>query len=194
MPEESTHHITQLLVAAGDGDDAAQKKLWSVIYTELHRLAQGQMANEAPNRTLQTTSLVHEAYLRLFGNQNIKWENRRHFFGSAARAMRQILIEDARRRATQKRGGARKRSPLDEADALFNEDPSRLLGIDEALNKLEHEDPRKAEVVMLRFFAGLNVEETAAALDVSPRTIESDWRFTRAWLRRELSETDAQSE
>lgn len=190
MPSDSTQQITQLLAAACEGESDAQKKLWSVIYDELHRLAQIQMAKEGPNRTLQTTSLVHETYLRLFADQDLKWENRRHFFGSAARAMRRILVEHARRRGTQKRGGERKRAPLTDADAIFDEDPVHVLAVDEALGKLEQEDPRKAEIVMLRFLAGLTVEETAAALGVSTRLIESESRFALAWLRRELADAE----
>ncbi len=200
--------VTQLLGAAGRGDAGALERLWSLVYDELHRVAKHQMAGERPGRTLQTTVLVNEAYLRLVGNQNVQWNNRRHFFGAAAKAMRQIRVDDARRRNRIKRGGggvgteARRHGgtedgarpggpkaaalPVEDV-AVFDQDPVEVLAVDEALRKLEQTDPRKAEVVMLRYFAGLNREEIAQALEVSASAVDKDWRFARTWLYRELS-------
>ena len=186
-PAES---VTQLLQALSQGHTSAQKELWSLIYEELHGLARGQMAKEPAGLTLQSTALVHEAYLRLIGDENVQWANRRHFFGAAANAMRRIRIDDARRRGRQKRGGGQQRVPIDEANAVLDQDPAQVLAIDEALTKLEQADPRKAEVVMLRYFAGLSVDETAEALGVAPRTVDSEWRFAKAWLHRELKRGD----
>lgn len=182
--------ITQLLAAANQGDSSAHKKLWSLIYDELHRLAQCQMANEAPGRTLQPTALVHEAYLRLAGGENVQWANRRHFFAAAAKAMHRIRIDDARKRNRLKRGGSENPASLERAPAVFDQDPAEVLAIDEALAKLEQRDPRKAEIVMFRYFGGLTVEECAEALGLSPRTIKAEWQFARTWLYQELSKGD----
>ncbi len=181
--------VTELLDAVGHGDDGALERLWSLVYDELHRVAKHQMAGERPGRTLQTTGLVNEAYLRLVGNDNVRWNNRRHFFAAAAKAMRQIRIDDARRRNRLKRGGATKRRSdvAMEGLATFDQDSVEVLAVDEALRKFEQTDPRKAEVVMLRYFAGLNREEIAQALDVSASAVDKDWRFARTWLYRELS-------
>ncbi len=167
------------------------------------------MAGERPGRTLQTTGLVNEAYLRLVGNNNVRWNNRRHFFAAAAKAMRHIRIDDARKRNRLKRGGAgvgteaRRHGGTEEGTrpgglkpaalpvedvAAFDQDPVEVLAVDEALRKLEQTDPRKAEVVMLRYFAGLNREEIAQALEVSVSAVDKDWRFARTWLWRELRE------
>ena len=192
--------ITQLLASAGRGDESAQEKLWLLIYEELRGMARRELGNEAPGRTLQPTALVHEAYFRLVANNEIQWTDRRHFFGAAARAMRQILVDDARKRKSLKRGGERSdppsafgasSSPLARSPAVFESDPTEVLAIHEALDRLEQHDPRKTEVVMLRYFAGLTVDETAEALGVSPRTVDSDWSFARAWLYRELGSGDA---
>ncbi|MGB2986602.1 MAG: ECF-type sigma factor [Phycisphaerae bacterium] len=182
--------LTQLLAAVGQGDEAAQSKLWSLVYNELHSLAQGQLAAEVGGGVRQPTSLVHEAYLRLTADENFHWANRRHFFAAAAKAMRRIRIDDARRRDSLKRGGGQQPGPMQEAPAVFDQDPAEVLAIDEALNKLEQIDPRKAEVVMLRYFAGFTVDQCAHALEVSPRTVDNEWRFARAWLRRELTKGD----
>jgi len=181
--------ITQLLAAAGRGDTGAPEKLWAAIYEELRRIAGGQMRAEAPGRTLQPTALVHEAYLRLTGDPQFNWANRRHFFAAAAQAMRRIRIDDARSRNRLKRGGdqpAGERQPVDSVAAVFDQDPAEVLAIDEALAKLAEADPRKAEVVNLRYFTGLTVDETAEALGVSPRTVDNEWKLARAWLYREL--------
>lgn len=186
----TTNPITQLLAAAGEGDEAAQRQLWSAIYDELRRLAQSQMAAEAAGHTLQPTALVHEAFFRLFGDENAEWSSRRHFFGAAARAMRQIRIDDARRRNRLKRGGGEYLRALADEPPVFDQDPTEVLAVHDVLDQLEQEDSRKAEVVMLRYFAALTEEETASALGVSRRTVQIEWRLARAWLHRELSKGD----
>jgi RNA polymerase sigma factor (sigma-70 family) len=207
--------VTQLLDAAACGDKSAHEQLWSLVYDELHRAARQQLAGEQRGVNLQTTVLVHEAYLRLVGNGQVHWANRRHFFAAAAKAMRRICVDDARKRERLKRGGpglgrknAARAAAKGGADgqgacawhgpngplgnevsraAVFDRDPGELLALDEALAKLEKEDPAKAEIVMLRYFAGLTIEETAVALGLAPRTVAKLWRFARAWLHRELS-------
>jgi RNA polymerase sigma factor (TIGR02999 family) len=168
----------------------------------LHGLARAQLAQEGPGCSLQNTSLVNEAYLRLIGDGHVEWANRRHFFAAAAKAMRRICVDDARRRERLKRGGgqAQPAGPADASDRSARapgtllgdppapeQDPAEVLAIDEALQKLEQDDPRRAELVMLRYFAGLSIDETAAALGVSARTVDTEWRFAKAWLHRELS-------
>jgi RNA polymerase sigma factor (TIGR02999 family) len=185
------HQVTQLLAAAGGGDAKASAELLPLVYDELRRLARAHMKRESPGQTLQPTALVHEAYMRLVGDADLKWDNRGHFFGAAARAMRHILVERARRRGRVKRGGGRGRVELDER-ALAVEPPSTdLLALDEALNALEAYDRRKCEVVMLRYFAGLTIEETAAAMALSIATVKNEWAFARAWLHRELNKDEA---
>ncbi len=182
--------LTELLAAVGDGDATAQGKLWSVIYGELRCVAQHQMADEVPGHTLQSTALVHEAYFRLFGDNKVQWANRRHFFAAAAEAMRRIRVDDARRRGRLKRGGGERPSPILDGSPVFDQNLTEMLVVDEALNGLEQTDGRKAQVVKLRYFAGLTVDECAAALEVSPRTVVKDWAFARACLHRELSKGD----
>ena len=184
------HRLTQLLSAAGDGDASAQEELWSVVYSELRGIARHQMVADANDRTLQPTALVHEAWFRLFGDGRGHFANRRHFFSVAAKAMRHIRIDDVRKRNRLKRGGALERGAPEDEPAIFDQDPAEVLAVHEALVRLEAEDPRKAEVVMLRYFAGLTEDESAAALGVSRRTIQNDWRLARAWLYAELSKGD----
>ena len=190
MSEPTSSQLTQLLVAAGDGDAEAQGELWSIIYDELRAMAQRQMAAEAAGHTLQPTALVHEAFFRLFGGDEPQWASRRHFFGAAAKAMRDIRVDDARRRNRLKRGGGERPGALVDEPAWFDGDPAEVLAVHEALDKLEQQDPRKAEVAMLRYFAGLTVAECAGALGVSARTVDNDWSFARVWLHRELSKGD----
>ena len=194
MADTDPGPVTQLLVAAGQGDAAAADRLWSTVYDELRRLARGQLAREHSGCSLDSTSLVHEAYLRLVGREPIEWANRRHFFAAAARAMRHIRVEDARRRGRFKRGGGRQASPLTDEPPIFDDDPVEVLAIDEALRNLEKVSPRQAEIVMLRYFAELSVDDTAEALGVSPRTVDYEWRFARAWLHRELSRDDTEND
>ncbi len=190
IEQPTSNPITQLLAAAGEGDEAAQRQLWAVIYDELRKLAQSQMAAEAAGHTLQPTALVHEAFFRLFGDAEAEWSSRKHFFGAAAKAMRQIRIDDARRRNRLKRGGGERPGVLADEPPVFDQDPTEVLAVHDALDRLEGEDSRKAEVVMLRYFAGLTEEEAASALGVSRRTVQIEWRLARAWLHRELSKGD----
>lgn len=185
----SPDQLTLLLAKASDGDASAAEALLPLVYDELRKLAAARMAKEpggGQSYTLEPTALVHEAYLRLVGGADVKWNSRGHFFGAAALAMRRILVERARQRMQVKRGGGMARVAL-EVESLAVEPPSEeLLSLDEALTRLEEVDRRKCEVVMLRYFAGLGIEETAAALNVSPATVKNDWTFARAWLRREV--------
>lgn len=165
----------------------------AIVYDELRALAYRQMADEAGPRTLQPTALVHEAYLRLLAGGDGTFENRRHFFFAAARIMRQIRVDDARKRKRLKRGGGDKAGGLKEDPAVFDDDPAEILAVDEALQRLEAIEPRKAEVVKLRYFAGLSIEECAETLGVSPRSVDNDWYYAKAWLHRELSKGDTKA-
>ncbi len=167
------------------GDPTAQDVM-ALVYVELRRLAEHQMAHVPAGDTLQPTALVHEAYLRLQKKGESPWESRAHFFNAAARAMRDILVEQARKHARIKRGGGRRRVVLDEAEISVEHRADDLIALDEALNGLEREDPQSAEVVMLRYFAGLTVPEAAEALSTSPSSVDRRWRFARAWLRRQI--------
>ncbi len=173
--------VTRLLRSVGD-DGAARDRLLPLVYDELHRIAQGRMAGERAGHTLQATALVNEAYVRLVGVEEIDWNDRSHFFGIAAEAMRRVLIDHARKRASQKRGGGRGRLDLTVADLAADTEPETMIAVDEALTKLEAEDPQAATVVKLRFFAGLTAGEAARAMDVSERTVMREWAFARARL------------
>jgi RNA polymerase sigma factor (TIGR02999 family) len=162
--------------------------LFSTVYDELRGMAHRLLQSSPPNRTLQATVLVHEAYLRLRQSYSEEPVNRRYFFGAAAKAMRRILIEDARRKLSQKRGGRWTRVPLQEVQVATDADPQLLLDIDEALNRLAQEHPLRAEVVWLMFFAGLTQAETGACLDISERTVKRHWAFARSWLYAELNQ------
>lgn len=179
--------VTMLLRAAADGDERAPERLLELVYGQLRAIAQQRMADERRGHTLQATALVHEAYVRLLGRDGVEWAGRGHFFRAAAEAMRKILIDHARARNADKRGGGRKAlSIVNVADLAEDEDPAGFLALDEAMVRLEGADEQAAEVVRLRFYAGLSVEETADALGVSPRTVRRDWAFARAWLRETL--------
>lgn len=183
--------VTRILLAARDGDSDAARALLPVVYEELRRMARAYMA-EKPGNTLQPTALVHEAFIRLVGDADPGWNGRRHFFGAAAMAMRQVLVDHARAKGSQKRGGGRRRVALEELSAPLLADPDALIALDEALQSLERSDPRKSKVVTLRFFAGMTAEQTAEILDLPLRTVERDWSYARAWLRVELmGETDS---
>jgi RNA polymerase sigma-70 factor, ECF subfamily len=181
--------VSRLLAECSDGNQAAFNKLLPLVYDELHRLAAAYMSRERGNHTLQTTALVNEAYLRLVDQKSAGWQDRAHFFAVAAKVMRQILIDHARGRARAKRGGGGQRVSLDEGAMLSEERAADLLALDEALRKLAGLDQRKSEVVELRFFGGLTVEETAEVLNVTPKTVTRDWTMARAWLYRELAST-----
>ena len=183
---DQQNRVTQLLNAAESGDGNAPEELLPLVYEELRRLAHAQMAREGPGQTLQPTALVHESYLRLVGNPELHWKNRRHFFLTAARAMRRILVDRARRVRSQKHGGAHRRVPLTGVDVAEETDPEVFLMVDEALDRLRSIDERKADVVQLRYFGGLTVDEVAATLDVSPTTVKDEWSFARAWLLKEV--------
>jgi len=184
--------VTELLHAAKDGDSRASAELLPLVYDELRKLAAARLANEpggGAGYTLQATALVHEAYLKLVTDQEATWASRGHFFGAAALAMRRLLVDRARTKQAIKHGGGMDRVGLDEMMATGIEPaPERVIALDGALSKLEGLSKRGAEVVHLRVFAGLSVEETAMSLGVSERTVKEDWRFARAWLRRELGD------
>jgi RNA polymerase sigma factor (TIGR02999 family) len=178
--------VTRILSAIDHGEPQAAEQLLPLVYQELRRLAQQRLSREKPGQTLQATALVHEAYLRLVGTgDNLHWENRGHFFAAAAEAMRRILIETARRRKRQKRGGGA-RAELLEADLAVDDPPDEILAVDEALARLAAEDAQAAELVKLRYFAGLSVEEAAQALGMSRATAYRHWAYARAWVRCEV--------
>ena len=188
MPVHSKAEITQMLVAWSQGDNGALEKLVPLVSAELHRVAKRYMARERPGHTLQTTALIHEAYLRLIDGAQVDWQNRTHFFAVSAQMMRRILVDFARNYRTLRHGGGACRITLDEGVAGVWQGPdANLLAIDEALNALSALDPRQSQVVELRFFGGLSLEETAEALKTSVATVRRDWTLARAWLRRELS-------
>ena len=185
--------VTQVLAKSGAGSQAAYDELFPLVYAELRRIAAREMRHEKPGRTLQTTALVHEAYLRLLKDASLSFENRSHFLGIAARAMREILIERARARSARKRGGEAVRLTLDDALVLTPAPSIDVLALDEALQRLARLDERHARVVELRYFGGLSVEETAAALNLSPATVKRAWTLARAWLYRELTGSDSRT-
>jgi RNA polymerase sigma factor (TIGR02999 family) len=178
--------ITQILAAADAGDERAAGELLPLVYEELRRLATQRLADERPGHTLQPTALVHEAYLRLVGDDARRWADRTHFFRAAAESMRRILIDHARAKRGPKRGGSRNRVPLDLAELAAEADGDEILAVTEAISRLEAHNPEVAEIVRLRFYVGLSVQDTANALGVSERTVYRDWTFARAWLIREL--------
>lgn len=180
------NEVTQLLIDWGNGDQAALNQLIPLVHAELRRLARHYMGRENPGHTLQTSALINEAYLRLVDQQNIPWQNRAHFFAVSAQVMRHILIDHARRHAYAKRGGGARKVPFDEAVALNDRRADELVALDEALNILAAMDKRKSQVIELRFFGGLSIEETAEALKISPITVTREWRSAKAWLRREM--------
>jgi RNA polymerase sigma factor (TIGR02999 family) len=183
LPEE----VTGLLLAWSAGDQAALEKLMPLVYAELHRLAKRYMRREYAGHTLQTSALVNEAYLRLIDAHGVRWENRAHFFAVSAQIMRRILVDFARAKRNLKRGGGAQQVTLDEGLVLSPERGADLLALNEALEKLAVLNERQSRVVELRYFGGLNEDEVAEALKVSPRTVRSDWSLARAWLYRELS-------
>ena len=186
MPPEPVEHLTGLLRAAQAGDAGAADQLLVVVYEQLHDLARARMAHLPPGQTLQPTALVHEAYMRLADKSDVSWESRQHFFFAAARAMRDILVEQARRRTGPARGGGRHRQELDEACAVIEPPAENVLAIHEALEELEKQDPVKAQIVLLRYFSGLTTAETAEVLGLPERTLDRQWRYIRAWLLKRL--------
>jgi RNA polymerase sigma factor (TIGR02999 family) len=185
--EPQSEQITELLQSWSQGDEGAIEKLVPLVYGQLHRLAQRYMSDERPGHTLQTTALVNEAYLRLVDSAHANWESRTHFFGVCAQVMRRILVDWARSRQALKRGGDVSALDLDEALAAAKQPGTDLVAIDDALKSLSVVDPRKGQVVEMRFFGGLSVKEIAEVLKVSPETVLRDWKLAKSWLRRELS-------
>ncbi len=183
---QSRPEVTALLMAWAGGDQDALSRLTPLVHAELHRLATAYMRRERDGHTLQTTALVNEAYLKLVDSSRVNWQNRAHFFAVAAQLMRRILVDFARKRGYQKRGGAWRRITLVDGLAAARDADSGLIEIDEALQRLAQLDSRKAQVVELRFFGGLSLEETADALQVSTDTVGREWRAAKAWLKREL--------
>jgi RNA polymerase sigma factor (TIGR02999 family) len=182
----SPEQVTELLLQWGDGDSAALERLTTLVYAELHRLARIYMSRERPGHSLQATALVNEVYLKLVDTRRVHWQNRAHFFAMAARLMRQVLVDQARAHRNQKRGGDWQRVTLDESLEMGKDFDSDILALDEALASLARFDPRKSQVVEMRFFGGLSLGETAEALHISEDTVGRDWDAARAWLLREL--------
>jgi RNA polymerase sigma factor (TIGR02999 family) len=181
-------NVTQILARIEAGDPSSANQLLPLVYGELRKLAAAKLGHEKPGQTLQATALVHEAYLRLVNDEQAAgWNSRGHFFAAAAEAMRRILVENARRKGRVKHGGGRDRIALDDGAIADTMQSGDLVALDEALTRLAGEDPVKARLVELRFFAGMSVEEAAAALDIAPVTAKRYWRYARAWLHREIS-------
>jgi len=180
------NEVTRILNAIEQGDSKATEELLPLVYNELRKLAGQKMAAESPGHTLQATALVHEAWLRLASPQPQSWENRAHFFGAAAEAMRRILVEHARRKHSLKRGGGLERENLDESSLVLAAPADELLAVHEALEALGREDPVSAQLVKLRYFGGLTMEESASALGLAKRTAENLWTYARVWLHREI--------
>jgi RNA polymerase sigma factor (TIGR02999 family) len=187
MARSAASEITQLLLAWGSGDESTLARLMPLVYEELRRAARRYMAHQRPDHTLQTTALVNEVYLRLVNFREVNWQDRAHFFAVCAKLMRRILIDFARSRHYQKRGGGEHPVALNEALVVSRESPAGLLALDEALKALAAIDPRKNQVVELRYFGGLSVKETGEVLKVSEETVERDWRLAKLWLLQELT-------
>ena len=186
MTQTKTHEVTRLLQAWGRGEDAALEQFIPIVYRELKRIARRYMAGQPQDHTLQTTALINEAYLKLIDSRQVKWQDRAHFLAISAQLMRRILVDFARSRAYQKRGGGAREITLNEGFMGAQTRAQNLVALDDALKALSELDPRKCKVVELRFFGGLSVEETAQALKVCPDTVERDWRMAKAWLASEL--------
>jgi RNA polymerase sigma factor (TIGR02999 family) len=183
-------NVTRILNAIEQGDATAADELLPLVYEELRHLAAYKMSKESPGHTLQATALVHEAYIRLVGSENQNWSSRTHFFSAAAEAMRRILIDNARRKQRLKRGGGQQKVNIDNALLPFEEPSTNLLALDEALAKLAKDDPIKAKLVELRFFAGLTMEQAASVLGIAHSTADEHWAYARAWLRLEITKGD----
>ena len=187
MTPPSPDEVTRLLVAWGNGNQAALEQLMPLVYEELHRLAHHYMRQEHPGHTLQTTALVNEVYFRLVDQKHVHWQNRAHFIAISAQLMRRILVDHARSHQYAKRGGDAHKVSLDEGAVVAQEQAADLIALDDALSSLAAIDERKMRIVELRFFGGLNVEETAEALKLSPRTVMREWSMAKAWLYRTIS-------
>lgn len=185
LPDE----VTQLLINWSQGDKAALEKLVPLVNSELRRLARNYLARERSGHTLQTSALINEAYIRLIDQQSVQWQNRAHFLAVAAQVMRHILVDHARAHLYAKRGGGAQKVPLDEVDVTTGQRAAELVALDDALNTLATLDSRKSHIIELRFFGGLTIEETAVAMDISPKTVTREWRSAKAWLHHEMSKT-----
>jgi RNA polymerase sigma factor (TIGR02999 family) len=194
MHHEAPPDVTGLLRAWNDGQPGALDALMPIVYGELHRLARAKLRGERPDHTLQATALVNEAYVRLVGQTRMRWQNRAQFFGTAAQFMRRILVDHARDRLAVKRGAGAPRVELDEAILATDERGIDLLALDAALERLEQLDARQSQLVVLRFFGGLTIDEAAAVLEISPATAKREWVTARIWLRRELAGDDARAD
>jgi RNA polymerase sigma factor (TIGR02999 family) len=186
MAESDQHDVTRLLKAWSGGDSKALDELFPIVYTEVRKLARSYLRRERPDHTLQPTALVNEAYMRLVDQRHVDWQNRAHFFGIAAQVMRRVLVDHARMRQADKRGSGERPVVLDEALALVAERTPDVVALDDALRALAELDPRQAQIVELRFFGGLSIEEAAEVIGLSPATVKREWSAARAWLRREL--------
>ncbi len=193
MPTPEPQRLTELLVAWSDGDQKALNDLFPLVYDELRQLARRHMRRERRGHTLRTTALVNDAYLRLVDQRQVRWQNRAHFFAIAAQMMRRILVDHARAKRYEKRGGGAAHVPLEEAAVIAQGKEAEIIALDEALVALAEIDPRRARVVELRYFGGLSNEEIAEVLKVSPNTVTRDWNMARAWLYQELSGAPADS-
>ncbi|MGE5325024.1 MAG: sigma-70 family RNA polymerase sigma factor [Actinomycetota bacterium] len=191
---DPSHAITALLSELKKGNKAVEEKLIPLIYAELHRLARYYMRGEREGHTLQTSALVNEAYMRLAGKHNVDWQNRAHFFATAASIMRRILVDHARTRDAQKRGGSAEKVSLENAFVYTDAQSWQVVAVHEALNKLEKWDQRQCRIVELRFFAGLNVEETAEAMELSPTTVKREFQMAKAWLYGELTKDPGEAD
>ena len=185
-PDNNSHQISLLLIDWGKGDEYALEQLMPLVYDELRRMARNYMRRQPSGHTFQTTDLIHEAYLKIAGGAQRNWQSRSHFFGVAAKAMRHILVDYARSKHNQKRGGWQERVTLAENIRATNESSEDIVALDEALDRLSVLDDRKVRVVEMKFFAGLNIPEIAEVLKVSPETVKRDWSFAQTWLLREL--------
>lgn len=186
MQNHQPENFTRLIQEYSKGNKLVLNQILPLIYDELRRISSRYLREEYRNHTLQTTELVHEAYLKLIGDQNISWENRAHFFGIAAQSMRQILVDHARKRNAKKRGGGKSNLSLEEVFTISEKVDDQILVLDEALKRLEKVDERSCKIVELRYFSGLTIEETAKVLNISASTAKRDWNFAKAWLYREI--------
>jgi RNA polymerase sigma factor (TIGR02999 family) len=187
MKDYNSKDITQMLNAASTGDSIALDNILPIVYNELRKISSKYLRDEYKKHTLQTTELVHEAYIKLIGDQNLAWESRAHFFGIAARSMRQILVDYARKKKSDKRGKGKTQLSLDDVNFILTDSEDQILNLNEALTKLEKIEERSCKIVELRFFSGLSIEETAEMLNISVATVKRDWQFAKAWLYREIN-------
>ncbi len=184
--QHTQNYVTRLLNDYSQGNRLVLTEILPLVYNELRKISSKYLREEHRNHTFQTTELVHEAFIKLIGNENVSWESRAHFFGIAANSMRQILVDHARKRNSYKRGSGEKKLSLEEAPTIAAESNEQILALDMALNKLESLDERSSKIVEMRFFSGLSIEETAEALNISISTAKRDWNFAKAWLYREI--------